>query len=79
MKIDRPPAVSVIIPYYKNASTIEDCLLSILSQSFTDIEMIVVNDASPDIEYLHGVTDRLHDMRLRLLSHTENRGRGSGA
>ncbi len=42
------PLVSVIIPAYKVAGFIKDTLESVLSQTFKDYEIIVVNDGSPD-------------------------------
>ena len=46
------PLVSVIIPAYKVASFIKTTLDSVLSQTFTDYEIIVINDGSPDTEEL---------------------------
>lgn len=40
--------VSVVVPVFNNGSTVEDCLNSILKQSYTNIEVIVVNDGSTD-------------------------------
>ena len=40
--------VSVIIPVFNAEETLKDCLLSVLSQSITDIEVIVVDDGSSD-------------------------------
>lgn len=40
--------VSVVIPAYRAAQSIADTLDSVLAQSFTDFEIIVVNDGSPD-------------------------------
>ena len=40
--------ISIIIPTYNSSSTIERCLHSILSQTFTDWECIVVDDGSTD-------------------------------
>ena len=40
--------VSIIIPVYNTAEYIEECILSILSQSYENIELILVNDGSTD-------------------------------
>lgn len=42
------PAISVIIPAYNHEQYIEQTLNSVFSQTFTDYEIIVVNDGSPD-------------------------------
>ncbi len=46
------PKVSVIIPAYNVADFIAETLLSALAQTFSDYEIIVVNDGSPDTEKL---------------------------
>ena len=40
--------VSVIVPAYNSAATIEDCLGSIINQNYPGMELIVVDDASSD-------------------------------
>ena len=42
------PAISVIVPVYKAENYLKDCIDSILSQTFTDFEIILVEDGSPD-------------------------------
>ncbi|MBN1779471.1 MAG: glycosyltransferase family 2 protein [Candidatus Buchananbacteria bacterium] len=42
------PEISVIIPAFNAQKTIEQCLNSLFAQSFTDFEVIVVNDGSTD-------------------------------
>lgn len=42
------PKISVIVPVYKVEQYIHRCIDSILSQSFTDFELILVDDGSPD-------------------------------
>lgn len=42
------PRISVIIPVYKCEGYIENCINSILKQTFTDFEIILVDDGSPD-------------------------------
>ena len=43
-----PPAVSIVIPAFNSASFIADTLESVFAQTFTDYEVIVVNDGSKD-------------------------------
>ena len=38
--------ISVIIPYFNNQNTIVEMLQSVLASSYTDIEIIIVNDGS---------------------------------
>jgi glycosyltransferase involved in cell wall biosynthesis len=67
-----PPSVSVVIPAFNRVGTIRAAVESVLSQSYTDFELLVVDDGSSD-----GTMDRLadiDDMRLRLLSNPRNMG-----
>lgn len=43
-----PPAVSVVLPTYNRAETLKRSIQSVLSQSFADFELIIVDDASRD-------------------------------
>ncbi|MEZ5306515.1 MAG: glycosyltransferase family A protein [Pyrinomonadaceae bacterium] len=61
--VPKNPKVSVIVPAYKVAGLISDTLDSIFSQTGVEIEVILVNDGSPDTEDLEkaisGFSDRL--------------------
>lgn len=42
------PEISIIVPVYNVEKYIHECIDSIINQSFTDIEIILVDDGSPD-------------------------------
>src|SRR5690606_22590995 len=42
------PKVSVIIPVYNTENYLRECLDSILAQTFTDFEVLLINDGSTD-------------------------------
>ncbi len=42
------PKISIIVPVYKSEKYITRCIDSILGQTFTDFELILVDDGSPD-------------------------------
>ena len=42
------PTISVIIPVYNAASYLDRCIHSILCQTFTDLELILIDDGSSD-------------------------------
>ena len=40
--------VSIIIPIYNVQDYINDCLYSVYTQTYSEIEVILVNDCTPD-------------------------------
>lgn len=44
--------ISVIVPCYRHAYYIQDCLDSVLNQNYSDIELIVLDDHSPDNTFI---------------------------
>lgn len=65
------PFFSIIIPLYNKENAIEKTLKSVFNQSFTDYEVIVINDGSTDKSEQKATA--FSDDRLRLIS-TENKG-----
>ncbi|MBW2258128.1 MAG: glycosyltransferase family 2 protein, partial [Deltaproteobacteria bacterium] len=66
------PKVSVVIPVYNRERYIGQAIDSILSQSFRDFELIVVDDGSSD--GTPAVVERCGDPRVRLVRHETNQG-----
>ena len=40
--------LSIVVPVYNAERYLEDCILSILNQSYKNIEIILINDGSTD-------------------------------
>jgi len=65
------PLISVIIPLYNHEAFIEETIQSVLNQTFTDFELIVIDDGSKDNSV--GLVSAIKDSRLTLLTQ-ENAG-----
>ncbi len=68
------PSISVIVPVYNGGKFIKEAVDSILNQSFSDFELIVVDDCSNDDTY--EIVDELKrtDKRLRIYQNNSNVG-----
>lgn len=66
--------VSVIVPVYNIEKYLEKCLNSICSQTLEDIEIICVNDCSPDnsLDILQEYA--MNDNRIKIINLEENQG-----
>ena len=42
------PLISVIIPCYNTADTLEHCIRSVAGQTYAELEVIIVDDGSTD-------------------------------
>ncbi len=67
------PGISIIVPVYKVENYIRTCVDSILAQSFTDFELILVDDGSPDNCGLICDEYAMKDSRVRVI-HQDNAG-----
>jgi glycosyltransferase involved in cell wall biosynthesis len=66
--------ISVAIPAFK-ARFLADAIESVLCQTYSDFELIIVNDASPDD--VRGIVDQFKDDRIRYFENQVNLGRTS--
>lgn len=66
------PLVSVVIPSYNQGMYIDKAINSVLSQSFSDIELLISDDASPDNSW--EVIQRIDDHRLGTFKQQKNLG-----
>jgi glycosyltransferase involved in cell wall biosynthesis len=70
--VARVPRVSVIVPCYNSAWSIERTLRSILAQHMSEFELIIINDGSTD-DLHKRISGFLLDQRLRVIDQN-NRG-----
>lgn len=73
------PLVSIIIPTYQHAHTISECLDSIFSQTYKNIEVIVVDDGSTDNtqKVLKKYQDQIHSIYQNNAGSNPSRNRGA--
>src|ERR1017187_381648 len=66
------PHISIILPVYNGLGFLETSLSSVLKQSFSNFELLIIDDVSTDdsLKYLRS----LKDERIRLYSNNENKG-----
>lgn len=60
------PLVSVVIPVYNSEQTLRETIESVLQQTHTNLEVIVINDGSQDSTL--EILDRIDDTRLKVFS-----------
>ncbi len=66
--------VSICIPIFNSASTLEACLQSVFAQTFTDWELLLFDDGSTDGSW--ALVERLADPRVRRMRGDRNLGCG---
>jgi CDP-glycerol glycerophosphotransferase len=68
--------ISVVVPVYKVQAYLRQCLDSVLDQQFTDIEVVAVDDRSPDGSAAILAEYAARDPRVRVVTLEENVGLG---
>ncbi|HVX26668.1 MAG TPA: glycosyltransferase family A protein [Parafilimonas sp.] len=66
------PLVTIGLPFYNDASTLELAIKSVLAQTYHNWELILVDDGSSDGSF--NIANKITDKRVRLISDGENKG-----
>lgn len=67
------PLISIVIPVYNVKDYIRECIESVLDQTYTNLEVLIINDKTPDksIEIIH---DLASDRRINIINLPNNLG-----
>lgn len=74
--MNRKPLISVIVPVYKVEAYLDKCISSITGQTYKNLEIILVDDGSPDRSGAICDAWAEKDSRIRVI-HQENAGGGA--
>ncbi len=75
--MEAPPLISVIIPTYNRLDYLKEAIASVVSQTYTHLEIIVTDDCGS--ENPQPVIDAFQDTRIRLRRNPKNLGIGLNA
>jgi glycosyltransferase involved in cell wall biosynthesis len=67
------PKISIVLPTYNGSKYLRKSIESCLQQTFTDFELIVVNDCSTDDTLTIAQEYAIHDQRIRIINNEFNK------
>ena len=68
--------ISIIVPFYNVEQYIDRCIQSLITQTYRNIEILLVDDCSPDNTLEIGQEYAKTDSRIKILQYEKNRGLG---
>ncbi len=68
----RTPMISVLMPVYNAENFLRKAIDSILGQTYTDFEFLIINDGS--IDQSRNIIDSYNDERIKIIENEKNRG-----
>ncbi|MCQ2593759.1 MAG: glycosyltransferase [Treponemataceae bacterium] len=75
--MNQSTAISLVIPIYNVEKYLAECLTSCINQTLTNIEIICVNDCSPDNSRSIAEDFARRDSRIKIIDHEQNKGLGA--
>lgn len=70
----KEPLISIVMPAYNAGHTIEEAIRSVIAQTYTNWELIVIDDCSSDNTFSVAEYLAMTDRRIRLLKNARNAG-----
>lgn len=72
--LTRVPRVSVVVPCYNYGHYLRECVASILTQPQVEVDVLIIDDASPDGSAQVALDLARGDSRVQVLCHAQNKG-----
>lgn len=72
MVVNAMPKISVVLPVFNAQDFLIDAVQSVLDQTFSDFELLLIEDGSTDNSLK--ILKQIKDDRVRLIEHKENQG-----
>lgn len=69
-KTNNSPLVSIVLPMYNAAKYIKECVDSILAQTYSDFELLIIDDGSTDDSVK--IVETYKDSRIRLIRNSHD-------
>lgn len=66
------PLISILTPFKNTAQYLDDCINSIINQSYQNWELLIVDDSSEDESYTIVANYAKNDARIKLFKNTQN-------
>src|SRR5271157_202499 len=72
--MNKTPKISIILPTYNRGSTLKECLDSVINQSYTNWELIILDDCSTDntVDVIRSYAQQ--NLQIKGVSHPSNLG-----
>lgn len=71
-KLDKKPLVSVIMPVYNREEVVQEAIDSVINQSYSNFELIIVDDGSTD--GTKEILENISDKRVKIFFNEKNMG-----
>lgn len=71
-KVNKMITCSVVMPVFNVEKFVEEAVISVLSQSLTNIELLIIDDCGTDNSI--ALCQRFDDPRIRIIRHAKNKG-----
>lgn len=71
------PVVAIIVPIYNVEKYLQECLDSVIGQTYRDLQIILIDDASTDNSFEIAYDYFKQDARITLIKNKQNQGVGA--